>query len=119
MFILAPLHFRVSFTGVNLSPGQINTAIKRARKAHIKNVHEKVVNYLYLPFKPNYFDGIMGVETFCHIEDKLKPQLFKELYRVLKNGGRIAIFDAFLSGKKPEKMYMLPQHAQVFRGWTL
>ncbi len=118
-YALAPLNKDVKFFGVSLSPGQINTATKRAVKAGIKNVEYQVGDYLKLNFPSEFFDGAIGIETFCHVEDKDKPKLFKELNRVLKPGSHIAVFDAFLSNKSQNQMHMLGQHTRVFRGWTL
>lgn len=119
LYLLAPLHPKIFFTGVSIAPGQIKTATKRANKAGLKNVKYITEDYLDIPFNSESFDGIIGIETFCHVDDKLKPKLFSELYRVLRNGGRVAVFDAFLSDKKPDKMFMLSKHKKIFRGWNL
>lgn len=118
-FLLAQKFPGTEFIGVSLSPGQIATAQKRAEKKDLTNVRYIVANYLHLPFPDDYFDGIMASETFCHVEDEDKGPLFKELYRVLKKQGKVAIFDAYLADRPVSQMYMPKLHAKVFRGWML
>ncbi len=118
-YVLATLNKNVKFFGVSLSSGQINAAIKRAARAGIKNVEYQVGDYLSLSFPSGFFDGVIGIETFCHVEERNKSKLFKELKRVLKRGCNLAIFDAYLANKSQKQMQMPKQHAKVFRGWSL
>lgn len=51
-----------------------------------------------LPFKDNYADYVETVDAIEHIEFRLAPKAFSEMYRVLKKGGMLALmtpnFDA-------------------------
>lgn len=116
---LSKLFPKVQFIGVSLSPGQISSAQKRAQKAGRDNVNYQIANYLSLPFANESFNGIMGIETFCHIEDKDKGRLFAELKRVLKIGGKIVISDAFLNNRPQSQMHMPKLHTRIFKGWSL
>lgn len=119
-FTLAPSLPAIQFTGVSLSPGQIRTAAARAKKAGITNVSYEVANYLSLPFKDNFLDGMMAMETFCHVKDTDKPKLFQELRQVLKPSARVAIFDAFMSSKNESDMFVPnDKQTRIFRGWML
>jgi len=117
--ILARKYPQVHFTGVTLSAGQISTARKRAQTAKISNVTYTKANYMKLPFADETFDGILGIETFCHVDDRDKKQLLRELFRVLKRKGRVAIFDAFLNERPTLKMHRPELHKRIFNGWAL
>lgn len=116
---LAKANPGIKFIGVTLSKGQITTAQNRAHNAKQDNINLMLANYLNLPFGKNTFNGILGIETFCHVPDKNKPQLIKELYRVLQKGYKVAIFDAFLSDRPEKEMKMAHLHKRIFNGWAL
>lgn len=116
---LAKVYPNIKFIGVTLSNGQIATAQNRAKNAHIKNAEYILANYLNLSFPNNSFDGILGIETFCYVVDRDKPLLLKELYRVLKPGGRLVIFDGFLSDRPQKEMRMKKMHVRINAGWSL
>ena len=63
----------------------------------IENYQEgnlRFVNYKFqgaLPFKEYFFNKVFLIAVLEHIEEKDVPGLFGELFRILKNGGRIII----------------------------
>lgn len=46
-----------------------------------------------IPYEDNYFDKIVAVFLFSYIPKTIKPYALKELYRVLKPGGKFIIVD--------------------------
>lgn len=48
-------------------------------------------NFLDLPFEDGTFDAVYGIEATCHAP-KLE-QVYSEVYRVLKPGGRFAVYE--------------------------
>ncbi len=59
-----------------------------------QNGNITLVNYKYqgnLPLKDNFFDKVFLVAVLEHIETKDVGTLFAELFRILKNNGRIVI----------------------------
>ena len=104
--------------GISIAADQIRLACLRCRKLGAMNSEFLIGNCLHLPYESSYFDGIVAIETFCHIppEDKLK--LLQGCVRVLAPGGRLVILDGYIARepKTADEEYWL----KVFRnGWTL
>lgn len=81
-------------TGVTLSAKQVATAKKLA----IENSVDKLVsfcklNYLETGFEDNSFDIVWAIESFGSSPNK--QLFFKEMYRILKPGGKILFADTF------------------------
>ena len=61
-------------------------------KNKIKNVDFKQVNTDgKLPYKDNFFDGFIASEVLEHMDDKELNKNIKEIYRVLKPGGKVIL----------------------------
>jgi ubiquinone/menaquinone biosynthesis C-methylase UbiE len=102
------------FTGITITPGQKDLAIKFAKERKIKNVKFQIQNYLDTNFPENYFDKIFALESACYASDK--KQLVKELNRILKPGGRLVIVDAFFTKKKKINPIMQGLHDLICYG---
>ena len=61
------------------------------RDGSARNVDFLVSDFSKLPFMDNSVDGIFALETFVHSKDSART--LTEFKRVLKPGGRLAIFD--------------------------
>jgi len=46
-----------------------------------------------IPYEDNHFDKIVAIFLFSYIPKTIKPYALKELYRVLKPGGKLVIVD--------------------------
>lgn len=78
-------------TGLDLSPGMIALAEKKVQKKGIEGIDLLVGDSENLPFEDNSFDAItvaFGVRNFGDL-----PAGLKEMNRVLKKGGRVAILE--------------------------
>ena len=79
-------------TGIDLSDEYIDAAI---RLTQLLNMQERVkfhaASALELPFEDNIFDGAWSIQMNMNIEDKLS--WLKELYRVIKPGGRAVLYE--------------------------
>jgi ubiquinone/menaquinone biosynthesis C-methylase UbiE len=104
--------------GISIISKQIKVGRLRCMRFGAINARLIVGDCLNLPYKSDYFDGIIAIETFCHIDPEAKPSLLQGLFRVLAPGGRMVILDGYKVGepKSPEEGYWL----NIFRnGLTL
>ncbi|MCC6802166.1 MAG: class I SAM-dependent methyltransferase [Anaerolineae bacterium] len=79
----------------------------RALEAQTSTPHAVVAANEYLPYPTGYFDTILSHETLEHVVDDRAAAL--ELVRVLKPGGRLAIF-------VPNRWYFFETHGHYWRG---
>lgn len=84
------------YIGVTISQAQLQDANNHAIA---RNTERRAVfcgmNYFKLGFKPESLDKAFGIESFCH-SYPVPSQLFSELWRVLKTGGRLVMTDGVL-----------------------
>lgn len=81
-----------SVTGIDLSDEYIDVA---KRLTQLLDMQERVkfhaASALELPFDDNSFDGAWSIQMNMNVEDKLG--WLKEVYRVLKPGGRVVLYE--------------------------
>ena len=80
--------------GINIDNKQLQQAREFAKKNKTKNefIYQDFNNKYEFP--DNYFDAIYSVQALCSFIHNL--DVFKELYRILKPGGKVYIQDALL-----------------------
>lgn len=79
----------------------------RALEARTTTPHAVVAANEHLPYPADYFDTILSHETLEHVTDDHAAA--RELVRVLKPGGRLAIF-------APNRWYFFETHGHYWRG---
>ncbi len=95
---LAQKYPQVSFTGITIVPTHMIMADRFAKKRSVAaNTRFLLQNYCQTSFPDNSFDGIIALESanYAHTNE----DFIKEIYRVLKPGGRVSILDGFRTEK--------------------
>ena len=104
-FHIAKKYGAKSVLGVDTEPMVINRANELLNKNKINNVTFKVIKKGSYEFDDNSFDFIFSKDTFLHIPNK--EILCKELFRILKPGGFLAVSDWMRKDDNPlsKQMY--------------
>ena len=88
--------------GVDMTPEMLSTARRIARENRIRNVEFRLGEIENLPAADNFADVCI---SNCVINMSLnKGRVYREIYRVLKPGGRISICDIVIMKQIPEEM---------------
>lgn len=88
--------FGCEVTGISLSEQQINEARKHSEKKGLDHLLRfEVMNYMATEFADSSFDVVWCCESSCYADDK--QAFIKEVYRLLKPGGRLIVADGFVT----------------------
>ena len=93
--------------GVDMTPDMISKARENARKGGYTNVEFRPGEIEHLPVADDTADVIISNCVINLSPDK--PAVYREIYRVLKPGGRISISDVMLSGQVPQEIRQDPE----------
>jgi arsenite methyltransferase len=92
---LAEQYPNVKFTGVDLTPLHIKIASQKASKIH--NLSFQIGNFNQLNFPDESFDIVFAVECLCHAKQPQTP--LAEIFRILRPGGQLIVFDGYRKAK--------------------
>lgn len=88
--------FNVQVVGVNIACGQIDRARRYARERALEHVVTfECKDFLETGFPDDRFDVVWAQESILHTSQK--RAVLKEVYRLLKPGGRLIVEDLFIS----------------------
>jgi putative AdoMet-dependent methyltransferase len=81
--------------GLDPSPAMIEEALRKGEGNSRGTVRFQVVEapFLEIPYPSRSFDAVAATQAFHHVHERHKPAAVREMARVLKEGGRLAIGD--------------------------
>jgi ubiquinone/menaquinone biosynthesis C-methylase UbiE len=101
--------------GMDITDAMIVKAVSMAETMGASNAKFIKGNIEELPFDDGYFDAIMSNCVINHARDK--NEVYREIYRVLKEGGRFVISDAVTKERLPDDVKNDPEAwAQCYGG---
>jgi ubiquinone/menaquinone biosynthesis C-methylase UbiE len=98
-------------TGIDMTEPMIRKAKENCAKLNFKNVEFVLGDIEEMPLQDNSFDVVISNCVLNLVPDKTKA--FREIFRVLKPGGRFCVSDVVIKGTLSEKML---KDAEMYAG---
>jgi len=105
-------------TGLSLVDRQLQIGRSMARERGLSNTEFVRGNYLGTAFPDALFDGIFAIECLVYTPIAEKPALFREMFRILREGRTLVSFDAVRT-RDPANEAERQLVQDVLDGWTM
>ena len=92
--------------GIDISESMLRRAKKKAEENDITNIKFDRGSFTNIRLKNESVDMIVSSAALHHVEPHNKPKAFREMWRVLKIGGRIVINDAMYENKEWRRIFI-------------
>ena len=93
--------------GLDITPKMIERAQERAEQVSIKNVVFLLSSMEKIPIEDASLDAVLSNCAINHVEDKLA--VYREIYRLLKSGGRFVVSDIMTETPLPSEIKQDPE----------
>jgi arsenite methyltransferase len=93
--------------GLDLTPRMIEAATENAKTEGLDNIEFLIASMDQIPLSENSLDAVMSNCAINHVEDKL--QVYREIYRILKPGGRFVVSDIMTEAPLPQAIKEDPE----------
>ena len=109
----------VEVTAIDFSRGMLERAEKKRIELGLKNVELLPMDVQNLEFEDDTFDTVVSTFVFCTVPDPVKG--LREVYRVLKPGGRAIFLEHMKSGSKllNVPLYMMEPFIRTLLGTSM
>lgn len=93
--------------GVDVTPRMIEVARENAKNKRVTNAQFIQSSMEHVPLEENTLDVVMSNCAINHVEDKV--QVYGEIYRVLRLGGRFVVSDIMTENPLPQEIKEDPE----------
>ena len=97
--------------------------LQGAELSHALGLRHKVkfrlADYTNTRLPAAQYDGVYALESACHARGADKRPLLREMFRLLKPGGRLVIVDAFLRSSRPLPRVIDSLYRSWCRNWVV
>ncbi|NJE04672.1 methyltransferase domain-containing protein [Thermococcus sp. M36] len=109
----------VEVIGIDFSRGMLEKAEKRRKELGLKNIRLLHMDVQNLEFEDNTFDTVVSTFVFCTVPDPVKG--LREVYRVLKPGGKAIFLEHMKSRSKllNVPLYMMEPFMRAMLGTSM
>ena len=93
--------------GLDLTPRMIDLAQERAQRESVNNVEFLLASMDSIPLEDCSLDAVLSNCAINHVENKVA--VYREIYRVLKHGGRFVVSDIMTEQPLPQEIKEDPE----------
>jgi demethylmenaquinone methyltransferase/2-methoxy-6-polyprenyl-1,4-benzoquinol methylase len=92
--------------GIDISDGMLSIARKKIAQKNLTNLDVSNMSADAMQFADNSFDIVMVSFALHEFEQDLRGKVFKEVSRVLKQGGKFCVIDFARQENRPNQVFM-------------